>query len=135
MNKRGHTVGMILASSLAIANVRDSTINEIAIVAGIGLGSFLPDLDAEYSYFNSKFPKIAKVYSFINDILPNNPITCHRGALFHSILTLIPFIIFRNNPIMLGIGIGILGHHILDMMTPAGLRWLFPFKLKIHLWK
>lgn len=133
MNKKGHTVGMILASSLSIYFVKDTVINEILMVPGIMLGSFLPDIDSEHSTINSKLPKIAKVYHFINDILPVNPITCHRGALFHSILTLIPFILFRNNPIILGIGIGILGHHILDMMTPAGLRWLYPFKLKIHL--
>jgi|GEM_PF-7121086 len=135
MNKKGHSVGAAIASGLTIYYLKDSYFVEAITVGGVVIGSFWPDLDAEYSYIKSKLPIIPNVIEFIQKVLPENNITCHRGALFHSILTLIPFAIFYKVPFVLGMGIGILGHHLLDMTTPAGLRYFYPYKVKVHVWR
>lgn len=131
MNKFGHSVGAFLASSATVYTLNKGLIAESLIVGGIILGSFLPDLDADYSYFNYKFPKIKKMY----DLLPKCNLTKHIGALLHSIITLIPFYYFKSNPFVFGCLIGIIGHHILDMTTSNGLRYFYPFKEVIRLWK
>lgn len=131
MNKFGHSVGAFLASSATVYMLHQGFIKETIIVSGIVLGSFLPDLDADYSYFNHKFPKIKKVY----ELLPKSNLTKHRGALLHSILTLIPFYYFKSNPFVFGCLIGIIGHHLLDMTTANGLRYFYPFKEVVRLWR
>lgn len=120
MNKKGHTFGCIAVSCISYYTTKDPI-----IIPGIIIGSFLPDLDAEYSYIRSKLPILAIVY----DILPKNNFTKHRGALLHSFLTLL-ICYFLN---LKGLCFGILGHHILDMLTPAGLTYFYPFKIKIKL--
>lgn len=141
MNKRGHSVGAGITAGLTIYFARKGFINskEIIdnslIILGIIPGAFIPDLDAEYSYIKSKLPILPGLIEFLQKALPENNITCHRGAMFHSLLTLIPCIIFWKIHFVLGLGLGILSHHILDMVTPAGLRWLWPYKVKIHLWR
>lgn len=94
MNKKGHSIGAALISVASIYYFKKDILTEITIVTGIVIGSFMPDIDAEYSYFNSKFPVVPKLYKVVQKTLPENSITSHRGALFHSIYTLIPFIIF-----------------------------------------
>ena len=135
MNKKGHSVGALVVAGAFMYYSKQPIIIELVTVTGITIGSFLPDLDAEYSTINSKLPIIPTIFKIIQRILPDNPITSHRGALFHSILTLIPFMIFYKYPLILGIGLGILGHHVLDMTTPAGLRYFFPYKIKLRIWR
>jgi membrane-bound metal-dependent hydrolase YbcI (DUF457 family) len=129
MKKEGHTIGAIAVASLAIYNIDQSVIQHSIMASGIFFGTYLPDLDANHSYIRSKIKILAKLY----DLLPQNDLTMHRGALLHSILTLIPFIIFYKNNLMLGIGFGILGHHILDMFSDHGLRYFYPFKPRIRI--
>jgi inner membrane protein len=130
MNKLGHSVGAFLASSASVYILHKGFIGESLMVGGIILGSFLPDLDADYSYFNSKFPKIKKIY----ELLPKCDLTKHRGALLHSILTLIPFYMLSSNSFIFGCLIGIIGHHLLDMTTKQGLRYFYPFRTVIRIW-
>jgi len=134
MNKTGHSIGCILVSTASIYYLHTNILNDIIMTSGIVLGSFLPDLDADYSFIEYKLKGINPM-KVIQKILPNNPVTDHRGALLHSILTIIPCIIFMKYDFVKGLGLGILGHHILDMMTPAGLRYFFPFKFKIRLFR
>lgn len=135
MNKRGHSIGAACVSALTIYYMKEPLLTELITISGVVIGSFLPDVDAEYSYFNSKCPVIPTIFKLIQKILPDNPITSHRGAMFHSILTLIPFVIFYKISFVLGIGLGVLGHHILDMTTPAGLRYFFPYKITLRIWR
>jgi membrane-bound metal-dependent hydrolase YbcI (DUF457 family) len=135
MNKKGHSVGAAIVSALTIYYMKDDLLTELITISGVVIGSFVPDIDAEYSTFNKKCPIIPKIFKIIQKILPDNPITSHRGALFHSILTLIPFAIFYKVSFVLGMGLGILGHHLLDMTTPAGLRYFFPYKIILRIWR
>lgn len=122
MNKTGHTVGAVISTCIALYYLENPY-----MIPGIIIGNFLPDLDAEYSYIQTKsgFKQIGKVLKFCK--------VKHRGALLHSFLTLLPFIYFCENSFMLSLGIGIFSHHVLDMLTPAGLRYFYPSKIKIRI--
>jgi membrane-bound metal-dependent hydrolase YbcI (DUF457 family) len=135
MNKLGHSIGAVITSAICIHTVEDSVLFESLMTCGVILGSFLPDLDADYSTIKSKLPLLGKAFEGVQKILPDNPITRHRGALMHSIWTLIPFIIFHKYIFILGVGAGILGHHILDMTTKAGLKYFWPYDLRLNIWR
>lgn len=93
-------------------------------VISSGVGSLLPDMDADYSKIRHMLPRVAKLY----DKLPKNLIFKHRGLLLHSVLTLIPFIYLYYvfyNWLTLGLLMGIITHHLLDGLTPAGLPHYF----------
>jgi membrane-bound metal-dependent hydrolase YbcI (DUF457 family) len=135
MNKLGHSVGGVITSAICIHTVKDTIVLESLMTCGVILGSFIPDLDAEYSTIKSKLSLLGKLFEGMQKILPDNPITCHRGALLHSIWTLIPFVIFHKYLFVLGVGAGILSHHILDMTTKLGLRYFFPYKTRLHVWR
>ena len=133
MNKRGHKIGGLVATSITLAALEPGVIEGALLTSGIILGAFLPDIDADYSYFNSKFKIISKAYKLI----PNDNIVFrHRGLLFHSIYTvLLLVLLYRNNgcPWILGLIIGIVSHHILDLTTSAGLpNYFYPITKKSH---
>lgn len=129
MNKIGHGVGAVVVASLAIYNINQDILDQSLMAIGIVSGSYLPDLDAKYSYIKTKLKIIGKLY----EMLPENSFTMHRGGMLHSIITLIPFILFYKYPFMLGVGMGVLGHHILDLFSQQGLRYFYPFKLRIRI--
>ena len=127
MNKRGHKIGGVIATSLTLAVLEPNILDGAMLTCGIMLGAMLPDIDADYSYFNHKFRIISKVYKLI----PNHNIVFrHRGLLFHSIYTILLLTILYtifNYKWILGIIIGVLSHHILDMLTPARLpNYFYP---------
>lgn len=129
MNKVGHGVGAIVVSSIALYNINQDVLNNILMVGGVVIGSYLPDLDANYSYAKSK----VKILGTLYEKLPQNDFTMHRGGMLHSIITLIPFIILYRYSFILGLGMGILGHHILDLFSQQGLRYFYPFKIRIRI--
>lgn len=124
MNYKGHRNGaiFIIASTLII---KDSfTISEtIKIISGVYLGSFLPDIDHSKSTIKNKIP-LLKLYN----LLPKNKWTMKRGRMFHSVYTLL-FIAFlyviTGNTFFIHLFNGVLGHHLLDMTTSAGLKNYF----------
>lgn len=128
MNKIGHSLGAVTISALIINKIDQPIISTVLITGGIIIGSFLPDLDAKYSFIRNKFKLFAALY----DLLPQNSFTQHRGALFHSVLTLIPLILLSKYSIILGVLLGVLGHHILDMLSGQGLRYFWPFKMRVR---
>lgn len=151
MDKAGHLVGGIVTIGLALKFNDFSFTNETKIIegglmsVGILVGAFLPDLDAEQSYFNSKTVFTPGIYKIIHEIFRGtfiNEIFKHRGALLHSIWTIIIALIIRvfagltlSNAIiptiLTGMIFGIISHHILDMTTIRGLRYFYPLKIKI----
>lgn len=131
MNKTGHSIGCLVMVGTFSYYSKQPWDYTLMAISGIIIGSFIPDIDADYSYFNHKCPILPRIFKFIQKVLPENPVTNHRGALFHSVLTLIPFIVYHKIPFMFGMGLGIFGHHVLDMTTPAGLRYFFPVRKKI----
>lgn len=127
MNKKGHRIGGTVATSLTLALLEPGITDGAMLTGGIMLGALLPDIDADYSYINSKFKLISKVYKLI----PNDNIVFrHRGLLFHSVYTIVLLVLSYKSygyPWILGLIIGVLSHHILDATTPAGLpNYFYP---------
>lgn len=154
MHKKGHLIiGCSLMIATNIINTPDNLkdlINLGIMDIGIFTGSFLPDIDAKYSYISRKLKKLSDIYKkmdrTINKLLgkKENILTKHRGLLMHSFYTLIPFLtvylIFNNHIIKslnLGLFIGLLGHHIGDMIfSSQGLYYFYPFSIeKIFIFK
>jgi membrane-bound metal-dependent hydrolase YbcI (DUF457 family) len=100
------------------------------VIPGCIIGSVLPDLDAEYSTFNTWMPGLAKAYK----LLPTNAWTKHRGALLHSVFTLLILLglMVLCDPMGLVSGIlwGVISHHLLDLLSPKGLDYLYIFRRK-----
>jgi membrane-bound metal-dependent hydrolase YbcI (DUF457 family) len=100
------------------------------VIPGCIIGSVLPDLDAEYSTFNSWMPGLAKAYK----LLPTNAWTKHRGALLHSVFTLLVLlglmVICDPMGLVSGILWGVISHHLLDLLSPKGLDYLYIFRRK-----
>lgn len=142
-NKNGHAAVSVLMSGVTLyidykTGYHFNMIDNLLIPAFVLFGGFYPDFDAEYSYIRSKFKAISKAYTAVQKSVENigflNNVFKHRGALFHSWITLVPFIILlliTNYSVFYGIAVGILGHHLADMTTPSKLRWLYPLKTKL----
>jgi membrane-bound metal-dependent hydrolase YbcI (DUF457 family) len=159
VNKLGHSVGAIVVLGTTIAATQYYKIDlgltdTIGLYTGITVGSFLPDLDADYSYFRSKLPIIPTVYTWVQKAVKGIPVLDdifkHRGALLHSVWTLVilgilmyltkvyvdpyltnPYIDISCDGWFIGLILGCVGHHFLDMMTVAGLRYFYPSKLNL----
>jgi hypothetical protein len=98
MNKNGHALGALVIGTASISIYVNSFtfpsgetafIHSSLLASGILVGSFLPDLDADYSYFNYKVPIIPDIYKFVKK-LANKKYTLrkffqHRGIIMHSI--------------------------------------------------
>lgn len=133
MNYKAHTIFSISAV-VAANNLYDISLVDSGLIV---LGGLLPDLDANYSFIRNKFKAASKVY----DLFPkDNAIFSHRGALLHSWVTLVPFVIAWHKTgihAFLWLAIGIMTHHVLDMVCigkhKLGLRWLYPSKARIKI--
>lgn len=96
------------------------------VYAGVVLiSSLLPDIDCA----TAKLGKRIKVISYVFE---------HRGV-FHSAwpLIIMLFLILNNNnqiliSVMIASIMGYTSHLLLDMLTPQGIRLLYPSKLKIR---
>ena len=136
MNGKTHLIaGAVLAAG--IINFIDF---DIGITVGILIGSLLPDVDAEHSTINRLCPPLSFVYKKFHKLSFSTRgnlylWTRHRGALMHSIWTLVAiFALSMITPSqikigMYGLALGVFSHHLLDMLTPQGLRWLYPKKI------
>jgi membrane-bound metal-dependent hydrolase YbcI (DUF457 family) len=132
MDGRTHfAVGSIVAIGISFVDAN------IGIIAGCMAGSLVPDIDSPESTINNKFlpagfiwQKMNK-YSFYLGKHAHNGLK-HRGFILHSAWTVVAFLvlaIITQSGLCLGLAIGVLSHHILDMLTPAGLMWLYPRKI------
>lgn len=124
MNKRGHfngaTVTLGLSFALVEPNIKTGVIMSICIITG----AFLPDFDADHSYIRYLLKPVAKVY----DLLPKNALFKHRGLFLHSIWTVLILGVisyYFNQSWLIWLIIGVLSHHILDAVTPMGLKKYF----------
>lgn len=118
-----HTTGGVLLGAGCIYLCRKVNIepNTIALIGASAFGALLPDIDHPKSFLGSKVYIIPDLlYSFVG----------HR-TLTHSLL--FAFIIgaiglYLNTWIGIGVFIGIISHILLDMLTPSGVSFLYPFK-------
>lgn len=162
MNKAGHRAGAfgVIGATLAVQYCFkiNAGVEGLILFPAIYVGSFLPDMDADYSYFRSKLPGVSNAYTYIQKKFQNNPdmhmVLKHRGLLFHSVWTLIllavPALVllilpqiglsgFNLNKLgycgFIGLVIGCFGHHLLDMTTPAGLpQYLYGIPTRKRKW-
>ena len=112
MNKIGHRNGAVVCMT-AFFLVKGVSIDAVVTSVGIYFGAFIPDMDADYSYIQHLFPKLAKMYK----LLPKNRIFKHRGLFLHSFYTLLFLFLLYNiigTSILLGLFLGVLSHHVLD---------------------
>lgn len=122
MNKIGHRNGAIVVMT-SLYLLKGVNLETLITSVGIWYGAFIPDVDADYSYIQTKIPKISKAYKK----LPKNMIFKHRGLLLHSVYTLL-FLFFMfyitHLNILLGLFLGVLSHHVLDFKIR---NYFFPF--------
>lgn len=135
---RGKT-HLIFGIATAVAYVNFVDFN-IGIIAGTLAGSLLPDVDSEESTINRLCPPIAAAYKRLHKMsfrYRGNLYlwTKHRGAMMHSIWTLVALFVLavitpsQIDNMVYGLILGVSGHHFLDSLTPAGIRWLYPKKI------
>ena len=102
-------------------------VQPLFLVAGSLIGALLPDIDHPRSYLGSKIPIIPSLlYSTVG----------HR-TLTHSIFFAVFIgILFSLIDYSFGFGvfIGIISHILLDMLTPQGVSYLYPFYKKRIKW-
>jgi membrane-bound metal-dependent hydrolase YbcI (DUF457 family) len=136
MNGNTHMIGGLLVTAFFVSFF---DLSYLTIVGGV-IGSILPDVDSKYSTINNKVPIIGFAWSQAKKIKCKTIYSLfkHRGALTHSwILPIILSVLFMlfGYKILLGLLLGVLSHHILDLFSPIKLRYFYPFKTKIGLFK
>ena len=125
MNYQAHLVGGVIcgvgASYIASRLQVDHAV--LYLVGGAIIGSLIPDIDHPKSFIGRKVPILPKLlYSHVG----------HR-SLTHSFLFTLGFGLLLGlvNPSFgAGAAIGVLSHIALDMLTPAGVAFLYPFRKK-----
>ncbi|MHC1750653.1 MAG: metal-dependent hydrolase [Cellulosilyticaceae bacterium] len=129
MNYKAHLVGGIAfgAGTLYTTHRFGIALTPILVIGGATIGSILPDIDHPKSFLGRRIPLIPKlIYRTVG----------HR-TLTHSLLfaLAISFLIRTfNNPLAIGVLAGIVSHILLDMLTPQGVSYLYPFRRKRIRW-
>lgn len=144
MNGKAHMLGGLFTGVLTATQITLNPITGVFIVSGSILGSLLPDIDSRKSTINKKIPLVGFIWSKISKISNElnlkviHDLFTHRGALTHSIWSLIPWVVLFavfHSGFVLGIAGGVLSHHILDLFSPMHLRYFYPVKRKFGLFK
>lgn len=127
MNYRGHrNVGLVIVSGVTYYGIIKD-VSFMALDIGILIGSFIPDLDADRSFIRSKLKLASKIY----DLLPKCRLfgyggRNHRSLLLHSVWTVLtPLItgLLFDIKILIGLAIGLLGHHTADKLITKKYYW------------
>ena len=117
-----HTVGGIALGAGANYLAREIGIepNSALLVGAAALGGLLPDIDHPQSFLGRKLPLLPDLlYSFVGHR------TLTHSFFFTFIIGLIGLLI--NPWVSLGLVLGILSHIALDMLSPYGVSFLYPF--------
>lgn len=104
--------GVLAAAVCTTLNVQEGS--ELALAAGIIIGSVLPDID--------------KSSSLIGRHVPIIPILLKHRGISHSLLFAALFLPFAP-----AVTAGCIIHLVLDMMNPAGVNLLWPWGKKFRL--
>lgn len=131
MNYRAHTAGAVVSGCgvIYLFNQIGISINPLYIIGGAAIGGLIPDIDHPKSFLGSAIQPISTI---IMETIGHRTIT-------HSLLFLLIVscaVAIFNIMLGVGVGIGILSHIILDLLTPKtnGVAFLYPFyKRKIKL--
>jgi inner membrane protein len=98
-------------------------VSKYFFLLAIVLGSLLPDLDSATSFIGKKFKLVSLFFR-------------HRGVI-HSVVfltgfSIIFFLITKNFYYFLAFATGYLSHLLLDSMTPSGVAFFWPSKVRIR---
>lgn len=129
MDYKTHLTGGVafVIGTVYLSQKVNLNIQPLLLIGGATIGSLLPDIDHPKSYLGNKVP-------ILPTLLYN---TVGHRSLTHSLLfAAIMSALFGFIDISLGIGvfIGIISHILLDMLTPQGVSYLYPFKKKRIKW-
>lgn len=131
MKYKAHTIGAV-AFSFVFINLNKNIgleINPIFFIGGAVVGGLLPDMDHPKSLLGSIVQPLSTI---IKETIGHRTFT--HSILFTLIIGF--FISFFNINFGFGIGLGMLSHIILDLLTPNtyGVAFLYPFyKKKIRI--
>ena len=128
---RAHLTGAVLSGCgvIYLCNQIGINTNPLNIICGAAIGGLIPDIDHPESFLGYAIQPIS---TFLMETVGHRTLTHSLlflflisviGAMFHIVLGI-------------GIGIGILSHIVLDLLTPNsnGVAFLYPFcKRKIKL--
>ena len=124
MHYKTHLIGGLVASAsyFYVAPAMPSPLQSVYLLSGALLGALLPDIDHPKSYLGRRIPILPTLlYQSVG----------HR-SLTHSLLftTIVGggITLFLNTHFGIGLSLGILSHIFLDLLTPQGVSYLYPFK-------
>ena len=101
------------------------------------IGSLLPDIDMPGSHLGNFFPVFSR---FLSRVFRHRTLT-------HSLLSILGFVVLLSyaghlsfgyeffTVIVVGLMAGHISHILLDMLTPAGVLFFYPFPFKVSLGK
>lgn len=129
MNYKSHLTGGITIgiAGIFLSHNVNLNIDYLCLIGGSIIGCFIPDIDHPQSYLGRRVPLIPTLlYKTVG----------HRSLTHSLFFSFIMGIIVAIFDIGLGIGIflGILSHIFLDMFTPQGVSYLYPFNKKRIRW-
>lgn len=125
MEGKTHIVGGLAAGALYL-NLGGSVSNGALFFGSLALGALIPDIDHTGSTIGRKIPLLDNIISAVFG---------HR-SFTHSLLFLaLSIFLFQQTSwpieIELGIFLGMFSHMVLDMLTKAGIKFLWPLKMNI----
>ena len=126
MTGKTHTSCGSLVGALTIEYYQTDLFTSITIMTLAVISSLLPDICHTQSRIGRRF----KVLSFFVRILFGHRTFTH-SLLFISIIGILLYIIQTPEYYLVSIILGLLSHVILDMLTPRGVKLLYPIPLTI----
>ncbi|MFZ4452459.1 metal-dependent hydrolase [Salibacterium aidingense] len=132
MNAGTHTIGA-LAAGAAVYTIQPmpfglTSMEGVVYAAAVVTGGLLPDICQPFSWIGRRMTVISKV---VQKLFGHRTIT--HSLLFLCILYIVTGAIpYGWGPaFQYGLTIGMASHFILDMMTPRGIRLLYPVKYNV----
>jgi inner membrane protein len=124
MQGQTHLVGglTIVGATALIPPITMLALNP-ASVAGVALGTLMPDIDHPHST--------------ISHVLPFGGLGLQHRTWTHSLLLLLVLsglALFLGRTFAVAFFVGYLSHLLLDMLNPTGIPWLYPFNKKKQRW-
>lgn len=125
MNYQTHLVGGIACGIGACyaATSLNLDYSFLYLIGGAALGALMPDIDHPQSFLGNKVTVLSElIYTTVG----------HRSLTHSLVFAFVLAITLGLFSVSLGIGaaVGILSHIALDMLTPAGVALLYPFRKK-----
>ncbi|WP_070000690.1 metal-dependent hydrolase [Cellulosilyticum sp. I15G10I2] len=120
MDYRTHIIGGIALAYGAHQLIQIDPQQVVIFYGCCTLGSILPDIDHPEAFISKFIPLLP--YALYNSVGHR---TLTHGILFTAIIFLL--VAFINIVAGVGIALGILSHIALDMLSPYGVAFLYPF--------